>query len=518
MSEMKPDVDLAALSREPTVARPKRRRLVRLVPLLLLLGFAAVLLSTMSDLWHGTLAVRVIRPQPVSVASGRSAASALQRSGWVEPDPFATEVAALATGVIDQFAHLEGESVKAGEPIATLVRRDAEIELDRARAAELRAAAEAENAHAAFGAALEVTETLAVATSRAAGREAELDRRRAAAQAGQAQVRVATEELELARYLAENGGAGPRQVELAQAKLDADHAALAQLEAEAARAVAELDEAKANLARATKERELRLADQLRVATADAALAEARSQLAAAELRLDRMTIRAPCDGVLLQRLAAPGALVGTDAKPAIATLYDPAHLRVRVDVEQSEVAKLALGQRAEVRAPTRADRPYHGAITRIVRQANVEKVTLQVQIALDDPDDSLRPELLVEAHFLARAREPAKGDDNGADNSAGADVAASGVTIPARLLVGSGTRRSVWIVDPIGRCATMREVEIEGDVGDRATIRRGLDLSDKLIDLDALPAGERDALKDGRRVTITSSTTGETGDAATGGR
>ena len=75
MSDPKPDVDLGVLTRVPTVAKSKPRRLVRLVPILLLLGFAAVLLSTMSDLWRGALHVRVVRPQLAAGAGGRAASA-----------------------------------------------------------------------------------------------------------------------------------------------------------------------------------------------------------------------------------------------------------------------------------------------------------------------------------------------------------------------------------------------------------------------------------------------------------
>src|SRR5205814_4745938 len=111
-------------------------------------------------------------------------------------------------------------------------------------------------------------------------------------------------------------------------------------------------------ARATKEHELRLADRLRLETASAALTVAESAAREAEsareqaaLRLERMTVRAPAAGVVMQRLAGIGTQVGTSGDPALVTLYDPHSLRVRIDVEQSEVGKLVVGQAARIKSP-----------------------------------------------------------------------------------------------------------------------------------------------------------------------
>ena len=81
-----------------------------------------------------------------------------------------------------------------------------------------------------------------------------------------------------------------------------------------------------------------------------ALLEVRERLAAlrdeAALRLDRMEVRAPAAGVVLARLAQPGSVLsGASPGHPVCSLYDPASLRVRVDVPQADVGKLFVGQR-----------------------------------------------------------------------------------------------------------------------------------------------------------------------------
>ncbi len=533
MSELKTDVDLNVLARTPAtpLAQKKRRVWPRLLPLLLLLGFAAVLVSTLTDLGRGVVRVTVVRPQSAGAeaqrAGGAAGSGELQRSGWVEPDPYPVQVSALVPGVVRELLVLEGDAVAAEQPIAQLVDAEAKLKVATAQAARARAQAEATRAvveqtqaQRQFDTALAVKETLAIAEAEQTGRVAEQEQRQLAAVEGGAKVRIAEEELEVARYLASQGAAGPRQVELAQAALEAERAALAMLEAEVALAKAEEQKAIARLERARREQELRLDDRARVETAGAMVAvataaasEAEAALAEAELALARTTVRAPVAGIVLQRLATPGAMVGVESREAVATLYDPARLRVRVDVEQSEVGKLAVGQRAQIRAPTRSDRPYDGEITRIVRQANVEKVTLQVHVRVIEPDVALRPEMLVETRFLANApvADPAEAPEGAARNPAtsieAATLNAGAVWIPARLLVGRDGKQGagldgrdaaahVWLIDALSGHATLRAVEVARRDGDRALVLRGVNASDKLID------GGRDQLREGTRVEL----------------
>jgi multidrug efflux pump subunit AcrA (membrane-fusion protein) len=523
---MQRDVDLAALSRK-VVERPPRRKLRVVVPLVLIVGFGALLFSTLGDFLKGAVEVTVVRPQAAEgVAAGSGGGGAtLQRSGWIEPDPFPIHATALVPGIVKEVVVLEAATVHPGDPVALLVDDVAKLDVTTAQAALARAqaelqkaAAERDNAHASFDAALEITEQVATAHADAAARHAEADKRAAAAVEAKARVRIATEELAVQRYLAERGGAGPRQVELAEAKVDAEQAALAQMEADAALARAEAEKSAARSVRADRDKELRLSEKLRVQTADAALAAAQATVAdaqaaqaRAQLTLDRMTVRVPAfvdpalpqtparSLVVSQRLVTTGAAVGGEGRESVCTLFDPDHLRVRVDVEQSEVRKLAIGQKAQVKAPTRPDRLYDGEITRIVAQANVEKVTLQVHVKIADPDAALRPELLVEVRFLAESAAKS-GDGTAAPAADGTrdNLSGAAVWIPARLVDSNGGN-AVWIVDAASGRAARRPVEVGARDGERIVVTRGLNVADKLID------GGRERLTDGARLKIAAS-------------
>ena len=134
MSQVKSDVDLTALQRPEAALRPQRRSKLRiLVPLVLLVGFAAVLTSTLTDLFatvHDVTVVRPTRPNAEQVAALGEGTVVVQASGWVEPDPFPVHVAALAEGVVEELYVQESDVVEEGQVIARLVDEDARIARD----------------------------------------------------------------------------------------------------------------------------------------------------------------------------------------------------------------------------------------------------------------------------------------------------------------------------------------------------------------------------------------------------
>jgi RND family efflux transporter MFP subunit len=244
--------------------------------------------------------------------------------------------------------------------------------------------------------------------------------------------------------------------------------------------------AAAELERARRDRDLRIEERLRVETAEAAvelaqgtLAERQASSDEAQLRLERMVVRAPARGVVLERLATVGSELG-GAQRAVATLYDPASIRVRVDVPQQDLAVLFVGQRARIESDARPGHPYQGEVIRIVRRADVQKVTMQAHVRLLDGDDLLRPEMLVQVRFLAPDAE-----------GAAQDAVGQAVAVPARLVREGG---EVWVLDVERGAAVLRRVRVGARDGDLVVIEQGLDLSDKLVDAGDSP------LREGERV------------------
>lgn len=105
------------------------------------------------------------------------------------------------------------------------------------------------------------------------------------------------------------------------------------------------------------------ADERERAAADLALA--RAQLAESEALLEKTTVRAPFDGTVLKRLRKAGETVSDKGDTPIIRFGDNSRLRVRVDVDETDVARVAVGQRAYFTAQAFGQQRFWGTVTRL---------------------------------------------------------------------------------------------------------------------------------------------------------
>lgn len=502
MSEVRSDVDLSRLSRErgtSTIEPPRRSWRRWILPIAIVAGFAGLLAWSLGDALRPRVDVRVVHPKKATSTGGAGRTTDFAAAGWVEPDPYPLHVTPLTAGVLEEVLVEEGDTVSKGQPLARLVPDDAELDLRLAiRAVELARNAIAERAVALeyakrdFDARIELDERLAVTQAELDGKLAERDALVASAQKLEADVEVASEELTVQRELRVKGAGGPRQVELAAARLASARSAQLSARAKAAHAEAQVEVAQARRDRVRRDAETRIEEKRRVAAADAALESAKSKLAQAEamraiaeLRVARLIVRAPADGIVLERHIAPGENVGSDG---IMSLYDPDELRIRVDVPQEQIAAARPGGSARILSEARPGQPYAGKVLRIVHKADIQKVTLEIQVRVLDPDELLRPEMLCQVRFEGAAR---------ATEDTGADLEGRVLLVPKSLVV-DGT---VWIFDPEGPRAKRRTVRSGAttradDGSEWVEILEGLDPSDKILEA---PTG---ALRDGTLVRV----------------
>jgi len=125
--------------------------------------------------------------------------------------------------------------------------------------------------------------------------------------------------------------------------------------------------------------------------------QARSALQRAIDDLDRTTIRSPIDGVVTALNVEKGetAIIGTMnfAGSVLMTIGDLSEMLVEIDVAESEVVSLAVGQAAAVRVDAIPDTTLAGRVVEIgssgIKQVDVVK--FRVKVALQDPDQRVRP-------------------------------------------------------------------------------------------------------------------------------
>jgi HlyD family secretion protein len=102
-----------------------------------------------------------------------------------------------------------------------------------------------------------------------------------------------------------------------------------------------------------------------VQRAEAELASARARLQEAEALLEKTFLRAPVAGRVLRRYHLGGESVSASGTDPVVSIGNLARLRVRVDVDEADIAKLHLNQAAFVTADAFGTRRFPGRVVRI---------------------------------------------------------------------------------------------------------------------------------------------------------
>jgi HlyD family secretion protein len=97
--------------------------------------------------------------------------------------------------------------------------------------------------------------------------------------------------------------------------------------------------------------------------AESGLTAARANVTMADAVLDKTRIRAPISGTVLQTLAKVGEMVAPGAEQPLMMLGDMSVLRVKAEIDDGDVAKIRVGQRAFVRSLNYPGRDFEGRIS-----------------------------------------------------------------------------------------------------------------------------------------------------------
>jgi HlyD family secretion protein len=122
--------------------------------------------------------------------------------------------------------------------------------------------------------------------------------------------------------------------------------------------------------------------------AEAAVATAKAQLAEARAYLEKTYIRSPLNGIVLRKLRHPGESVSTQFDSPIVTLADDSSLRVRLDVDETDVAHLRVGQPAYVTAEAYGAQRFTGHLIR------VGKILGRKNVRTDEPTERVDTKIL----------------------------------------------------------------------------------------------------------------------------
>lgn len=273
------------------------------LPILALAGLAFAIQTVAAGSKPVAVAPPVADPAPTPFAS------TIAGAGIVEARSQNIAVGTPVAGVVVEVGVRVGDVVKAGTPLFRLDDRER-----RARLEVERAALDSTKAEIARLTALPRQEDVPPAAARLAAAEASLADARQQLESAESledKRAMAIEEWNRRRFAVQNG------------------------EARVAEVRAELEKLKAGV----------WAPELAVAQAKVASAEA--AVRADEIELDRLVVRAPIDGTVLQVNVRTGefAVAGASATPLI-LLGDLSKLHVRVDVDENDAWRLGKGARA----------------------------------------------------------------------------------------------------------------------------------------------------------------------------
>jgi membrane fusion protein (multidrug efflux system) len=205
-------------------------------------------------------------------------------------------------------------------------------------------------------------------------------------------------------------------------------------------------------------------------TARASVEAAQAAVVRAELDLSYCTIRSPIEGLIGQRLVAPGNLVGKNEATLLDTVSSVDPIRVHLSISEAEYLKL-VSQRARRRmsegAPLElilADGsvyPNRGSIVIVDRAVDVTTGTLTAVAEFPNPDAVLRP------GQFGRVRAPV-------------ETAENAILIPKRAVHEVQGTKSVLIVGADNTVA-LRTITPGDTAGSLLVVRDGLQPGDRVI-------------------------------------
>ena len=325
----------------------------------------------------------VITQQTIQVKQ-QDLTAKIQASGVVQAER-TINLSPEDSGKIAELFIQEGDFVSQGQIIARMTSRR-----NKAEVAQYEAALAQTQATLAQQRAGTRPEEIAEARARVATTEASVS-------AEQTRLHKAQQELSRFEDLAEQGAISANELDTYQT---AAQESSANLVAEQQR----LKAAQAVLIRLQNGTRLEEIEQ-----AEAAVAQARAQLTAVQVRLDETIIRAPFDGLITHRFAEAGDFVSpataassSDGAASTSIAELSSGLEIEAKVPEASIAKLDVGQPVEVRSSAYPDKVFAGEVKLIAPRAirDNQVTVFRVKVTLKTGQDQLRSGMNVRLTFI----------------------------------------------------------------------------------------------------------------------
>jgi RND family efflux transporter MFP subunit len=210
--------------------------------------------------------------------------------------------------------------------------------------------------------------------------------------------------------------------------------------------------------------------QLELDRAQSELEVSKKKLHLTKIRFEESTIRAPITGTVIDKIADLGEMLfpmktmeGTSGS-AIVTLADLTVMNVEIDINEDDLEKIQLGNRALITPDSFPDKIYQGTVIEISPMANRQKNVVPIKVRIIEPDNYLKPDMSARVTFQKK--------------EADGFIRETVIKIPRNAVVKKNGKDIVFVIE--NAQAQEREVRLGTLEGSFVVIEEGLDDGEKI--------------------------------------
>jgi len=201
---------------------------------------------------------------------------------------------------------------------------------------------------------------------------------------------------------------------------------------------------------------------------------AQSQVASAQKGVNDQAVLAPITGYVSERVANVGQYIAPNTPNSkIATLMKTSTLRMKIDVPEQSIGRIASGQSVSVQTTAYPDRNFAGTIVRVSPSVSTTARTLTVEAEVPNTEGLLKPGQFATVRISQSKPEPA-------------------VMVPASAVRTDGDNNSVFVIKD--GAAHQKLVQLGSTEGDMIQVRQGV------VEGDMVATNNLNALTDGALV------------------
>jgi RND family efflux transporter MFP subunit len=220
-----------------------------------------------------------------------------------------------------------------------------------------------------------------------------------------------------------------------------------------------------------------------VNAAEQSVKAAAAALRGANVAIDYTVLRSPFDAVVLTKNADIGDIVTpigatANVQSAVVTVADMNSLVVEVDVSESNIGIVKLGQPCEIQLDALPGMRFRGRTHMIVPTADRTKATVMVKVRFIDKDNRVLPEMSAKVAFLSREVAP--------------DEIKSFTAVSQSALVTRDGKTMIFLIEE--NKAKAVTVTTGKQMGDMVEVLQGVKAGDKVI------LKPSDKLRDGSKI------------------